>query len=143
MWRLQGSDWTKVHAAMVPYARSSAAVGLNPLLNQVVMFGGLANVNPVNAWTYDGITWTMQGVRTQPPWVYAGTAAFNLNLKKVILFGGGSGGVDQNSTWAWTGSHWRQVFPMHSATPRESAGMAYDPGLGHVIVFGGQNGNCS
>jgi len=92
MWRWKGSDWIKLHPALVPYARSSAAVGLNPLLNQVVMFGGLADVNPVNTWTYDGTAWTMQSVSNQPPWVYAGSAAFDLNLKKVILFGGGSGG---------------------------------------------------
>jgi hypothetical protein len=140
MWRWKGTDWIKLHPAMVPYARSSAAVGLDTLLNQVVMFGGLADVNPVNTWTYDGASWTMRSVN-QPPWVYSSSAAFDPNLKKIILFGGGSGGVDQNSTWAWNGSHWNQVFPMHSATPREGAGMVYDPGLGHIIVFGGQNGN--
>jgi hypothetical protein len=126
---------------MVPYARSSAAVGFNPLLNQVVLFGGLADVNPNNTWTYDGTNWTMQNLSTQPQLVYGGSAAFDLNLNAVILFGGGSGGVDQNSTWAWTGSRWEQLFPLHSPTPREGAGMAYDEVLGHVILFGGQNNN--
>jgi len=59
----------------------------------------------------------------------------------VVLFGGGSGGIDQNSTWAWTGAHWRHLFPTQSPPAREGAGMAYDEALGHVILFGGQNGN--
>src|SRR3982750_535832 len=41
MWRWTGTDWRRLQLPMLPYARSSAAVGFNPLLNQVVMFGGL------------------------------------------------------------------------------------------------------
>jgi hypothetical protein len=141
MWQWNGSDWNQLHPAMLPYARSSAAVGLNNITKQVVLFGGLADVNPVNTWTYDGATWTMQSPHTQPPWVYAGSAVFDRNLKAVVLFGGGSGGVDQNSTWAWTGSNWKQLSPNQSPRPREGAGMAYDVILGHAIVFGGQDGS--
>src|SRR5207248_5507948 len=113
----------------------------------VVLFGGLAAINPVNTWTYDGTSWTLQFPRTQPPWVYAGSAAFDPNLKAVVLFGGGSGGIDQNTTWEWiqnptwegTGFSWKQVVTTKSPPAREGAGMAYDPTLGHVIIFGGQN----
>ncbi len=45
---MDGADWNQLQLPMVPCARSSAGVGFNPLLNQVVMFGGLADVNPVN-----------------------------------------------------------------------------------------------
>lgn len=72
--------------------------------------------------------------------VYASSAAFDANFKAVILFGGGSGGLDQNSTLAWTGARWRHLFPMQSPPAREGAGMAYDEALGRVILFGGQNG---
>jgi Galactose oxidase, central domain len=141
MWQWNGADWTRLTPVMVPYARSSAAVGLNPLRDQVVLFGGLADVNPNNTWTYDGTNWTMQNLSIQPQLVYASSAAFDLNLNAVILFGGGSGGVDQDTTWAWTGSSWQQLFPIHRPTPREGAGMAYDEVLGHIILFGGQNNN--
>jgi hypothetical protein len=59
----------------------------------------------------------------------------------VILFGGGSGGVDQNSTWSWDGSNWTQLFPMQSPQAREGAGIAYDEVRHHIILFGGQSSN--
>jgi hypothetical protein len=140
-WRWTGRNWRQLHPPMVPYARSSAAVALNPARNQVVLFGGLADVNPFNTWTYDGTTWTMEAVNRQPPLVYSGSAAYESTLNSIILFGGGTGGTDQNSTWFWTGLRWKQLFPMHSPTPREGAGMVYDATLNRIILFGGQNGN--
>jgi hypothetical protein len=143
MWQWTGSDWTQLVPAMVPYARSSAAVATNNSTGQVVMFGGLADVNPVNTWTYDGTTWTLQSAPTQPLWVYAGSAAFDPNLRAVVLFGGGSGGIDQNSTWVWyqRGRNWRQMATRQSPPAREGFGMAYHPALQHVIIFGGQDGD--
>jgi len=139
MWQWTGSDWNQLSLVMLPYARASAAVGVNGVTGEVVLFGGLADINPVNTWTYDGTTWTLQFPSTQPLWVYAASAAFDSNLNAVVLFGGGSGGVDQNTTWAWTGSNWQQLRTARRPPAREGAGMAYDPALGHVIIFGGQN----
>jgi len=141
MWQWTGSDWRRLFPATVPYARSSAAVATNPTIDQVVLFGGLADVNPNNTWTYDGTTWTLQSPRTQPLLVYAASAAFDPNINAVILFGGGSGGVDQNTTWRWFAARgsWKQVVTTQSPPPREGAGMAYLPALGRVIVFGGQD----
>jgi hypothetical protein len=141
MWQWNGSDWRQLFPAMLPYARSSAAVATNSSTGDVVLFGGLADVNPVNTWTYDGTTWTLQSLPVQPAWVYAGSAAFDPNLHAVVLFGGGSGGIDQNSTWVWYQLRpgWRQLHTTQSPPPREGAGIAYDPALGHVIIFGGQN----
>jgi len=141
MWRWTGSDWRQLSPTTIPYARSLAAVATNPIIDQVVLFGGLADVNPNNTWTYDGTTWTLQSPVTQPLLVYAASAAFDPSVNAVILFGGGSGGVDQNATWRWVVAHgsWKQVLTAHSPPPREGAGMAYSPALGRVIVFGGQN----
>src|SRR5438876_5501933 len=108
MWQWSGSDWTQLSPATVPFARSSAAVATNPTIDQVVLFGRLADVNPNNTWTYNGATWTLQSPVKQPLLVYAASAAFDPNINAVILFGGGSGGVDQNTTWQWfvTGGNW-------------------------------------
>jgi Galactose oxidase, central domain len=139
MWRWTGSDWRQVRVSMLPYARSSAAVGVNYVTKKIVMFGGLGDVNPYNTWTYDGQTWTMESPATQPALVYASSTTFDPNVNAVILFGGGSGGVDQNTTWSWTGTNWEQLFPLQSPGPREGAGIAYDHDLGRTIIFGGQN----
>ena len=76
---------------------------------------------PINTWTYDGQTWTMESPATQPPLVYASSAVFDPNLNTVILFGGGSGGIDQNTTWSWTGSNWEQLFPRAITRARAKA----------------------
>jgi hypothetical protein len=141
MWQWTGSDWTQLFPATVPYARASAAVATYPTIDQVVLFGGLADVNPNNTWTYNGTTWTLKSPANQPLLVYAASAVFDPNINAVILFGGGSGGVDQNTTWKWlvAGGNWEQVATTQSPPPREGAGMAYSAALGHVIVFGGQD----
>jgi hypothetical protein len=143
MWEWTGSDWTQLSPATVPFARSAAAVATNPTIDQVVLFGGLADVNPNNTWTYNGTTWTLQSPVNQPPLVYAASAAFDPNVNAVILFGGGSGGVDQNTTWKWVVAggfwNWQLVTATQAPPPREGAGMAYLPSLGHLIVFGGQD----
>jgi len=140
MWQWTGSYWRQLFLPMLPYARSSAAVAANSVTGEVVLFGGLADVNPINTWTYDGTTWTLQSPPAQPDWVYAGSAAFDPNLNAAVLFGGGSGGIDQNTTWVWYfRSLWRQMRPRQSPPAREGAGIAYYPALHHVIVFGGQN----
>src|SRR4030095_10273530 len=137
--RWPGATGIQLSLAMLPYARSSAAVGVNGITGEVVLFGGLADINPVNTWTYDGTAWTLQFPSTQPLWVYSASAAFDPKLNGVILFGGGSGVIDQNTTWEWTGSNWQQLRTARRPTAREGAGMAYDPSLGHIVIVGGQD----
>lgn len=139
MWRWRGTDWHQLNLPALPFARSSAAVGVNANSGKAVLFGGLADINPVNTWVYDGTTWTEKFPQTQPAWVYGASAAFDAKLNAVVLFGGGSGGVDQDTTWKWNGTNWIQLLTTKSPPAREGAGMAYDPLIGHIIVFGGQN----
>jgi Galactose oxidase, central domain len=143
MWQWTGSDWTQLFPSTVPFARASAAVATNTSTGQVVMFGGLADVNPNNTWTYDGTTWTQQSPAVQPPLVYGASAAFDPGLQGVVLFGGGSGGEDQNTTWLWdqVGATWTHLSTAQSPPAREGAGMAYDTALDRVVLFGGQNNN--
>jgi hypothetical protein len=142
MWQWNGSDWAQLFPPTVPTGRSIAAVAANPFTGEVVMFGGLADMNPINTWTYDGTTWTLQSPLVQPVWVYAGSAAFNPRVQAVVLFGGGSSGVDQNSTWGWDRNgraNWIRLPTVQSPPAREGAGMAYDATLHRVILFGGQD----
>src|ERR1044071_6693333 len=143
MWQWNGSDWAQLFPTDVPFARSSAAVATNSVTGQVVMFGGLADVNPINTWTYDGMTWTLQSPRTQLPWVYGAGAAYHPLLSSVVVFGGANGGVTPDTTWRWYGSisDWRQFFSAQRPPAREGHGMTYDPALRHVIIFGGQDDN--
>ena len=143
MWQWKGSDWMQLFPPTVPSARAAAAVATNTSTGQVVMFGGIADVNPNNIWTYDGTTWTLESPAVQPPLVRAPSAAFDPVLEGVILFGGRSGGVDQNTTWLWdqAGATWVELSPVQSPSARDGAGMTYDAALNRVILFGGQDSN--
>ena len=59
------------------------------------------------------------------------------------LFGGGSSGIDQNTTWIWgrDGANWTHLPIAESPPAREAAGMAYDRALRRTILFGGQDNN--
>lgn len=139
MWQWSGRDWRKLHPSSVPSARSSAAVGVDYRSHEIVLYGGLADVNPLNTWTYDGATWTQESPTIQPLTVYAASGVYDASLNSVLVFGGGDGGVDQNRTWSWTGSNWEQLSTVGVPGPREGAGMVYDVALGRTILFGGQN----
>ncbi len=141
MYQWSGTDWRQLQLPMVPYARSGAAVGVNYVARQIVLFGGLADVNPDNTWTYNRVTWTMESPTTQPPLVYSATANFDPSLGAVLLFGGGNGGSGEKTSWSWDGTNWTQLFPTTSPASREGAGMAYDRAIGRTVLFGGQRGS--
>jgi hypothetical protein len=69
---------------MVPSARSSAAVGVDFQHHEIVLYGGLADVNPLNTWTWDGSTWTLQSPTTQPLTVYGASGVYDPNLSAVL-----------------------------------------------------------
>jgi hypothetical protein len=64
-------------------------------------------------------------------------------LKEVVVFGGGTGGQDQNTTWAWDGSNWTQLSPAKSPAGRERFGTVWDPTSRQFLVFDGYIFNTS
>lgn len=135
-WRWDGRNWASVASATQPYARGYGVIGLNPALGQVVVFGGLADVNPNNTWTWDGTDWTLQNPTTQPPLRYDSSTAYDPSAGGVITFGGGQGLGD---TWLWNGTDWSEILPTTSPAPRESSVMAYDAAMGHAVLYGGED----
>jgi hypothetical protein len=138
MWQWDGANWRNLTPATVPFARSSAAVSPDFVSGKIVLYGGLADLNPLNTWTYNGNTWTLENPAMQPLTVYGASAAYEPTLQTPVLFGGADGGVPQSRTWSWTGSTWVELFPTLSPPAREGAGMAYDAALGRIILFGGE-----
>jgi hypothetical protein len=112
----------------------------DPVRKNVVIFAGLAAINPYNTWTWDGTNWTRQEPSALPPYRYFGGATYDPNFDSVICFGGGLSGADLNDTWAWTGSDWIQMTPEGLIPARESFGITYDEAIGKTVVFGGQLG---
>jgi len=71
MWQWTGSDWNQLNLTSLPFARSSAAVGVNANTGRAVLFGGLADINPVIPGPTTERSGTERFPATQPLWVYA------------------------------------------------------------------------
>jgi hypothetical protein len=133
-WRWSGTNWDNVNPPTSPSARGAAIIANDFAHKTVVMFGGLADVNPVNTWTWDGSDWTLQSTSAQPDSLYYAPAAFDPMLGKVVTFSGGSG---LNTTWAWTGTDWILLPTVNTPLGRESLGMAYDYDSKQLLILGG------
>jgi hypothetical protein len=68
--------------------------------------------------------------------------AYDGQTETVILFGGDNGNaVAYGDTWAWNGTTWMLLSPPTAPMPLVGASMAYDPDLGQVVLFGGNDSN--
>jgi hypothetical protein len=135
-WQWTGTDWKFRNPVTWLWARGSAVVANDYAHGKVVIFGGLADVNPVNTWTWDGVNWTMENPTTQPPWSYYTPGAYDPMVGGVVMFGGSSG---LNFTWVWTGSNWIHLATTNSPPSRDSHGLAYDYNLNRLVMFGGES----
>ncbi|MCI0539244.1 MAG: hypothetical protein L0Z50_28895 [Verrucomicrobiales bacterium] len=63
---------------------------------------------------------------------------FDEARREIVMFGN----YDSPSpdTWTWTGTNWKQHFPVTSPSNRAEAQMAYDAARQQVVLFGGTQG---
>ena len=95
-------------------------------------------MNSDDTWTWDGTNWTQRSPKTQMPYVFYTSCAYDPLLRQLIVFGGDETSGAENATWAWTGNDWVQLHPLHSPTVRDLMGMAYDFSKRELVMFGGQ-----
>lgn len=139
-WRWRDGSWHKLSVREFPSARGSAVCATNLQLKQTVLFGGLADVNPNNTWTFDGVAWTQQFPANEIPYRFYASTVYDPRFQGVVVFAGFEG-QDGNDTWLWTGDDWMQLSPTNSPPVRESAGIAFDELNQQTVVFGGLSGN--
>jgi hypothetical protein len=153
-WTWDGVTWTQQFPPVSPAARSTnQSMVYDPVTKTVVLFGGegadngdYGGVPYGDTWEWNGRkkTWTqvLPWSSPSPRWA---PLAYDAITKTVVLFGGDNGGGDccriyYNDTWTWNGVNWTQQSPALSPPARTAQAMAYDTGLGLVIVFGGTSG---
>jgi hypothetical protein len=69
--------------------------------------------------------------------LYFTRGAYDPIVGEVVVFGGGSEAVDQNTTWTWDGTTWKQRHPSVSPPARELFGTVWDPARHEFLIFGG------
>jgi hypothetical protein len=83
-----------------------------------------------------------QSASARPLPVHLEALAFDAGRNRLVLFGGGPGMTGQvirpGETWEWTGQQWT-IAVAGDAGPggRAAHGMAYDPSLERVVLYGG------
>lgn len=96
-------------------------------------------------WALTGLNWTNLSVDPSPtPRVFT-SMTWDYADGCMLVFGGiwqatsMSPFVVRSDTWAYQSGNWTVVSPATGPSGRYAAALAYDPALGGVLLFGGQN----
>lgn len=147
-WEYDGRGWRPVaHAG--PGPRTFPAMTYDAARRRTLLFGGNRVLFGTEAdtatfladtWTWDGAAWTRHDVAGPPPRAEA-VLAFDHRRGRAVLFGGyhrvAGEMVRLGDTWEWGGARWEQAATAGPA-PRNGASLAFDPGRGRVLLFGGR-----
>jgi hypothetical protein len=141
-WEWDGSVWVQVQDTG-PAPRYGHVLGYDAALERVVLFGG-GDANGTglgDTWTWDGSNWT-QAADTGP----ASRSGAAVSGGGSILVFGGVSAVDPTlppgdrmlygDTWRWSAGQWVQLQDIGPG-PRWGHGMAFRPGAGRTVLFGG------
>lgn len=140
MWEWYDRAWHQL-GIDTPSARAEAAMTYDAARHRLVLFGGYrgagtGRVRLGDTWEFDGAAWRRMTPSLSPSPRNGAAIAYDGDRRRVVLFGG-SGGPNAE-TWEWDGSSWTRV---PAASPgRYNPAMAYDPGSGSVVRFGGWDG---
>lgn len=114
-WIWNGTDWTQLHPANSPSARSFATFAYDAATGQLVLFGGKHTdgfTHSLNdTWVWTGSNWVQQHPTTVPSTRSQASLAYDATTRNLVLFGGGDTAPPLNDTWIWTGSNWVQQHP--------------------------------
>jgi hypothetical protein len=120
-----------------PSAQSAAdgfAVADDPAAGQVVVFGGSMGAGN-DTWIWSGNRWMLAAPVNQPPAIGYGTAAYNPQLRMVMLAGGEPYGASSNNgTWGWDGVTWHELDADVDHPPIGGGTMAWDPALQEMVM---------
>lgn len=148
-WEFDGVNWTLV-ATTGPGAgtaqRYYIAMAYDPLLDKVILFGGLADgpgfgTSSDETWEFNPATaaWTQKSPATVPTERDSHATVFDAGVGAIIMFGGEDDNSDTLADmWKWTGSNWVDLNPTTPPAARGRHSMVYDPVRQRTILFGGR-----
>jgi hypothetical protein len=146
MWTWNGTNWTKLHPATTPPARTFSSLVYDPTIGELVLFGGYRQVTGAplgTTWGWNGTNWTKIATTTSPPARAESAMAYDPATGTIILFGGYGTTATKHTTttladtWAFNGTNWTQVHPHTSPSARDGQVMGYDAASASVVLFGG------
>lgn len=156
MWT--GSGWSDTKPAQnLPASTSGSFASVDGLVFQPSTgeLIALLNVSDIKSsttttqsWSWDGTTWKQLHPATDPP-ASAAPLAYDATTGLVIREGLGSlqpsapnfpANPPRAGTWAWDGSNWSELHPVHHPPAPLGASLAYDQGGHDLVMYGGSTG---
>ena len=145
-------SWTEHDPLSSPAARYGHAVVYDPSRRKTLLFGGQATENGAccsdqyseccDTWEWDGQEWRRLWPDSIPEPRYGHAMAYDPRREVVVMFGGcrPAWGFCSfgNGTFEWDGDDWHLREPDRSPPRRAYHGLAYDPVLQAVVLFGGE-----
>jgi Galactose oxidase, central domain len=137
-WRWNGTAWIRCVTSAAPSPTDGIAMATDLVRQRTVLFaGGSPNGE---TWEWDGRDWLhLQPAVSPPGTVLTFAMAFDLWHGRCVLYDVGAG----NDTWLWDGTAWTMVPTPHSPGARYGFQLAFDPGRGRTVLFGGDDGSRS
>jgi hypothetical protein len=135
-WTFDGTDWHRIMPADLPGHQALLAC-YDELRGDAVLV--TYSYQSFRTYVSRGLGW--QQMPSSPPAVHNASCVFDGASGRVLVFGGISSPSWQvtDDTYAWNGSAWTQLQPTSRPSPREEAGIAYDPIRNRVVLFGGRD----
>jgi len=142
-----GGAWSQITpGGPTPLRRIMHSMILNPVDDQLVVFGGLYNdfLNDLNVMTLTTPWWFPNPGQGSPPSARGGHAAiYDPVRRRMLVIGGFDGGLE-NDVWEYTppgtGAWHLLAVGGTPMPPRLQHTAIYDPTRDRVIVFGGDGG---
>lgn len=142
-WEYGATGWTNRILASSPAARAEASLTYDPLVDRLVLVGGIADLGDVLAdvWEYDGVVWIRASPRVQPS-ERQGSAMAASPTGEVMLFGGFDRELQHlDDTWRFAGGEWSEQLPATVPSERTDASLELDSRRGRFVLFGGRRIN--
>jgi hypothetical protein len=140
-WTYDGKTWIQDHPATSPakwsygvFAPDGLSMAYDPAIGKLVLVGG------EGTWTYDKTTWTKRspglGVYGPVTSYLVGPVTYDAALNKLVVYGKmlvNYGGW----TWTYDGKTWTKQSAPPGPGLTDGWSLAYDPAVGHTVLFGG------
>ena len=111
-WIYKDQKWIK-HQGINPPARNGHGLVYDPHKNVVVLYGGWSKSGERklgDMWQWDGSSWREIKLTGDNPGKRGGHGmAYDVNRKKIVLFGGDTQQGVLNDTWEWDGIRWSRM----------------------------------
>lgn len=134
---LAAQDWRPMWPAHDPGPRSGVRLAYDAARNELLLFGGQPNNQPLSNETYigNGTDWTLRTPTTAPSARKNAYLCYDTVRQRAVLHGGQVGVANVNDTWEWDGSNWNQVPTAAAPSARSFAAMTFDGA--RTLLYGG------